>query len=255
MEQTELVRAAQHGDDRAREALVSGSSEMLYNLVGRALGRSADVDDVVQETLLLAVRDLPTLRDPAKFRSWLVAIALHQIGSYRRRLRESADRNGTLDDVLDLAGPGLLEDQVIARLHVSDQRRQVLEAGRWLDPSHRDLMSLWWQEETGRLTRDDVAAATEVGVAHVGVRLQRMRAQLELARDIVAALDAEPRCEELTHLGAGRDGSRSSVWRKRLARHVRACPVCLRAGAGRIPAPGRRRPPRSRGLDDTMCDR
>ncbi|WP_425556378.1 RNA polymerase sigma factor, partial [Kitasatospora nipponensis] len=44
----ELVVAAQAGDDRAREELIAAYLPLLYNIVGRALGGHADVDDVVQ---------------------------------------------------------------------------------------------------------------------------------------------------------------------------------------------------------------
>jgi len=43
---------------------------LVYSIVGRALNGDADVDDVVQETML---RALGSLRAPERFRSWLVA--------------------------------------------------------------------------------------------------------------------------------------------------------------------------------------
>ncbi|MFF3500303.1 RNA polymerase sigma factor [Streptomyces sp. NPDC003247] len=44
---------------------------LVYNIVGRAMDGHPDVDDVVQETMLRAVRGLPALRQPDRFRSWL----------------------------------------------------------------------------------------------------------------------------------------------------------------------------------------
>src|SRR6202167_2922903 len=69
------VIAAQAGDARALDSLLTGYLPLIYNIVGRALSGHADVDDVVQETMLRAVRGLSGLRDPAAFRSWLVAVA------------------------------------------------------------------------------------------------------------------------------------------------------------------------------------
>ncbi|OEJ32679.1 sigma-70 family RNA polymerase sigma factor [Streptomyces subrutilus] len=232
-----LVVAAQAGDDRAREELIAAYLPLLYNIVGRALNGHADVDDVVQETLLRAVRDLPALRAPESFRSWLVAITLRQINTHWQRQRTSADRTTVIDEALRIPDAGAEpEDVTILRLHVSDERRQVVEAGRWLDPDHRMLLSLWWQERAGSLSRDDIAAATGLTVAHVGVRLQRMREQLELSRTIVAALEADPRCPRLDETVVGWDGLRTSVWRKRIARHTRDCPVCSATTRARVPA-------------------
>ncbi|WP_435841886.1 RNA polymerase sigma factor, partial [Streptomyces globisporus] len=74
---TVLIAAAQGGDQQAKDQLVSAYLPLLYNVVGRALDGHADVDDVVQETVLRMLRGLPELRDPERFRSWLVAIAMY----------------------------------------------------------------------------------------------------------------------------------------------------------------------------------
>ena len=232
-----LVVAAQAGDDRAREELIAAYLPLLYNIVGRALSGHADVDDVVQETLLRVVRDLPALRAPESFRSWLVSITLRQINTHWHRQRTFADRTTVIDEARQI--PDLRaepEDVTILRLHVSDERRQAVEAARWLDPDHRMLLSLWWQECAGSLSRADIAAATGLTVAHVGVRLQRMREQLEVSRTIVAALETDPRCPQLDETVVGWDGLPASVWRKRIARHTRDCPLCTATAAERVPS-------------------
>ncbi len=236
-DQAKLVVAAQAGDDRARERLIAAYLPLLYNIVGRALSGHADVDDVVQETLLRVVRDLPALRAPESFRSWLVSITLRQINTHWHRQRVLADRTTVIDEALRVPNAGApLEDVTILRLYMSDERRQVVEAGRWLDPDHRTLLSLGWQECAGLLSRQDIAEATGLSVAHAGVRLQRMREQLDLSRTVVAALGADPRCPRLDETVAGWDGARTSVWRKRIARHARECPICTAATAQRVPA-------------------
>jgi RNA polymerase sigma factor (sigma-70 family) len=82
-----LVLAARGGDRAALDALAAEYLPLVYNIVGRAMNGHPDVDDVVQETMLRAVRGLGELRDPEAFRSWLVAIAVRQVrDSYRDRL-------------------------------------------------------------------------------------------------------------------------------------------------------------------------
>ncbi|MGW8397154.1 sigma-70 family RNA polymerase sigma factor [Streptomyces lydicus] len=232
-----LVVAAQAGDDRAREELIAAYLPLVYNIVRRALSGHADVDDVVQETLLRVVRDLPSLRAPESFRSWLVSITLRQVNTHWHRQRTFAGRTTVLDEAREIPDAGAEPvDATILRLQMSDERRRVVEAGRWLDPDHRVLLSLWWQECAGLLSREDIAAAMGLTVAHVGVRLQRMREQLELSRTIVAALEADPRCPQLDETVVGWDGLRASVWRKRIARHTRDCPVCSATTTQRVPA-------------------
>src|ERR1700722_16407622 len=85
------VVAAQRGDRSALNELAAAYLPLVYNIVGRAMNGHPDVDDVVQETMLRAVRGVAELRDPAAFRSWLGAIAIRQgRDSYRDRVGEPA---------------------------------------------------------------------------------------------------------------------------------------------------------------------
>jgi RNA polymerase sigma factor (sigma-70 family) len=224
------IAAAQAGDRRALDDLVAGWLPLVYNVVGRALNGHADVDDVVQETMLRAVDNLGSLRDPDSFRSWLMAIAMRQIRDRARRrspqqLDESAAREAT--DFAELT---------VLRLQLEGQRREVAEAVRWLDDEDRQLLSLWWLEVSGRLTRRELADALELTPQHAAVRVQRVKAQLESARSVVRAITAVPRCYELATLTLEWDGRPCPLWRKRLARHTRDCPACGGVAADQVPA-------------------
>lgn len=235
-ETAELVAAARDGDRVAMETLLATHLPMLYRIVGRALDGHADVDDVVQETVLRAYRDLPDLRSPASFRSWLVAITMRQISSGLRSRRQEQSRTAALEDAARIADPDAdFADVTLLRLGLSTQRRQVGRAAGWLDPGDRELAALWWQEQTGGRTRAEVVAALGIGAAHARVRLQRMRNRLELCRQLVAALEAEPACPGLEALTDGWNGLPSPRWRKRFARHLRGCDRCRAGGSGLVP--------------------
>ena len=111
---------------------------------------------------------------------------------------------------------------------LTGQRKELAEAARWLDDDDRHLLGLWWQEAVGELSRAEVAAALTVNPKHAGVRVGRMKTQLEAARAVVRALHASPRCLELTTLIRTWNGQTEPVWRKRLTRHIRDCPTCQR---------------------------
>lgn len=230
-----LVVAARSGDRRALDELVRVYLPLVYTVVRRALGGHPDVDDVVQEIMLQAVRQLRTQRDPDSFRSWLVAIALRRVSTHLRRVRVDDERTATLDEVAEVPDADTdVEGMTLLRVELSAQRRQVARASQWIDSDERAVLSLWWLEIAGQLSRADLAAALGVSVAHAGVRVQRMRLQLELSRSVVAALTARPRCTELSAAVVGWDGVPSPLWRKRIARHTRSCAVCARAGDGMV---------------------
>lgn len=224
------VIAAQRGDRAALDALAAGYLPLVYNVVGRAMNGHPDVDDVVQETMLRAVRGIGELRDPAAFRSWLVAIALRQVrDSYRDRLARPPATE------FDAPAPDFV-DRTIDRLGLSGQRRQTAEATRWLDDDDRPVLALWWHEAVGDLTRTELAAGLGLTSAHAAVRVARMKERLGTARMIVHALDLSPLCRNVAAITAGWDGEPSPLWRKRLARHVRDCPWCLAGSDAMVPA-------------------
>jgi len=240
------VIAARAGDPAAVDRLVAGYLPLVYTIVGRALEGHADVDDVVQEVMLRVLRNLGDLREPESFRSWLVAITVRQVRE-RFRTRRGAPEPLVHEDVRD---PGAdFTDLAITRLELSGQRRETAEATRWLDEENRELLSLWWLEASGELTRDEIVEATEVSRQHAAVRIQRMKGQLETARVVVRALAAQPPCPDLRLITVQWDGTPGALWRKRIARHTRDCPHCapawhnlvaaerLLAGMMLVPAP------------------
>ncbi|MEU6480585.1 sigma-70 family RNA polymerase sigma factor [Streptomyces sp. NPDC047017] len=231
-----LVTAARAGDPAAQDALVSAYLPLVYNIVGRALNGSVDVDDVVQDTMLRALDGLGGLRDPESFRSWLVAIAMNRVRAHWQDRRAAPDAVEEAGDVADPGGDFV--DLTMVRLQLSGQRQETARATRWLEPDDRALLSLWWLECAGELTRAEVADALKLSPQHTAVRVQRMKAQLEAARVVVRALDARPRCTELHGLLAGWDGRPSALWRKRIARHARECVRCAGLWSGLMPAEG-----------------
>ena len=231
-----LVIAAQAGDPRALDDLAATYLPLVYAIVRRALGEPADVDDVVQETMLRALHELRTLRAPESFRPWLATIATRQVSTHLHRWQAHAERTVPLDQVTEPPDADAdAESLAVVHVELSGHRRKAVRASRWLDPDGRALLSLWWLEVAGKLTRAELATALGTSVAHAGVRVQRMRGQLELSRSLVAALDASPRCPQLITALGGWDGVPSTLWRKRITRHTRSCVDCGRAADELVP--------------------
>ena len=90
-----LVRRARTGDAAAFEVLVDSRIDRCYRLAWSILASDADAADATQDALVSAWRQLPRLRDPAVFDSWLnriVANAALKARRHRVRLREVSVR-------------------------------------------------------------------------------------------------------------------------------------------------------------------
>ncbi|GAA2686098.1 MULTISPECIES: sigma-70 family RNA polymerase sigma factor [Actinosynnema] len=226
----QVVLAAQAGDPDAVRELVSSALPLVHNVVARALPGDADAEDVAQETMIRVVRHVGDLKDPERFRAWLVTTTIRQVRDHVRGRRPALP----LDELPEPAAPGQdLAERTANRMGQVAESREVLDATRWLAPADRELFSLWWQEVNGLLSRAEVAGALRLSVPHTAVRVQRMKERLLLARTALRAWRAVPRCPELSACGGVDGGDR---WFKRATKHVRGCARCLDVGAPRFPA-------------------
>ena len=83
----DLVEAARRGDHEAFEVLATSAGDRLY-AVARLILRSTDLaEDAVQEALVRAWRQLPSLRDPDRFDAWLYRLVVHACADQGRQLR------------------------------------------------------------------------------------------------------------------------------------------------------------------------
>jgi RNA polymerase sigma-70 factor (ECF subfamily) len=106
-----LVLAVLRGERAAEERLYRRHAPAVAAVAVRLLGQSAEAEDVVQDSFVTALRCLSQLREPARFRAWLLRIAVHQVHRrFRRRklLRWLGLGRGADESILaQLAAPSL----------------------------------------------------------------------------------------------------------------------------------------------------
>lgn len=181
----DLVLAAAQGDPRAGTRCWDEYSVLVRGVIRRALGRSDDVEDLVQETFLRLFREAPRLRDKGKVRSFVLGIALNVVRDEWRRRR--------VRKWLCLTDHGFLPD--LEAPDDSDARRAVrrlYEILELLEPNSRIAFSLRYFEE---LELDEAADV-------MGCSLATMKRYLAHARERVEAR-ASRDASLLPYLGAG----------------------------------------------------
>ena len=98
----DLVERAASGDVDAFEALVAARLNRAFRTASAILGSEADAHDAVQEAFAAAWRQLPKLRDRARFDAWLNRTVVNRCRDVRRRRRRS--REVALEGALELPG-------------------------------------------------------------------------------------------------------------------------------------------------------
>jgi RNA polymerase sigma-70 factor (ECF subfamily) len=127
----DLVEMAQHGDRDAFGILARSHADRLLAIAHRILRDFDLAEDAVQQALVIAWRELPTLRDPARFEAWIHRLLVNVCYAEARRARQW---RGVLRTVPDLASTGT--DDVLA------QRDQLERGFRRLPPEQRAILVL-----------------------------------------------------------------------------------------------------------------
>jgi RNA polymerase sigma-70 factor (ECF subfamily) len=144
-----LVERAQHGDRQAFSELAFEISDRLFALAHRILRDFDAAGDALQLTLVRAWRDLPTLREPARFNAWVHRLLVHACQDELRRLRRRAPilRTIATDDRVDDSSAALAVrdelERAFARLSADQRAVIVLQYYRDLSlPEIADLLGV-----------------------------------------------------------------------------------------------------------------
>jgi len=171
---TELVIRAQHGDEGAFTSLAVAVGDRLHAVAHRILRDTDLAEDATQQALLNVWRDLPQLRDPARFDAWSYRLLVRACYAEARRTRSASNlRLLPADEPMGADGMSLVVD------------RDQLERGfRRLSVDHRAVVVLHHYLD---LPLSEVAET-------LGVPEGTVRSRLHYAmRGLRAALDADAR--------------------------------------------------------------
>jgi RNA polymerase sigma-70 factor (ECF subfamily) len=84
--EAELVRAAQSGDRLAFGSLYQEYGRLIHGILLAHVSYQ-DAEDLVQDVFIKALKQLPSLREPAAFCGWLIAIARRTATDHLRTRR------------------------------------------------------------------------------------------------------------------------------------------------------------------------
>jgi RNA polymerase sigma-70 factor, ECF subfamily len=172
---TDLVTRAQHGDEEAFASLAVAVGDRLHAVAHRILRDIDLAEDATQQALLAIWRDLPQLRDPARFDAWSYRLLVRACYAEGRRSRQWTPNMRLLpaDEPMQADGSSTVID------------RDQLERGfRRLSIDHRAVVVLHHYLDW---PLDRVAEALDIPAGTVRSRLHHAM------RGLRAALDADAR--------------------------------------------------------------
>jgi RNA polymerase sigma-70 factor, ECF subfamily len=146
-DETELVAKAQAGDEDAFTALYQAHAGSV-RAICRQILRTEDLDDICQETFVLAFTRIHTFAGRAGFRTWITRIAINQcLMTLRRRRQESKGENKVVTmDFEALADDVTLTTRDRALENVA-LRLDLEKMLRGLKPLQRKMVAMAYMEE------------------------------------------------------------------------------------------------------------
>jgi len=167
----ELMSAYADGAEAALGELFRRYAPILVRLVARHIGRSADADDIVQQTFLQLHRSRRDFRREMRFRPWIMTIALNLARDLLRRRGRHPETS--------------VEEERLPQPHVAEPDSQrgdelclrVRTALSGLPCEQREVIELHWFAE---LSFDEVAKV--VGVTPGAARVRAHRGYVALRR-------------------------------------------------------------------------
>jgi len=159
-----------NGDAAAHTALLRALVPLLQSFYGRRLrDAAADVQDLIQETLI-SIHTRRTSYDRNRpFTAWLYAVARHRLVDYyrRRKLWASID---DLDDTLSAEG---FEEQVTARMDVDVLLNTLSpKQARAISDTHLEGKSLAEAAASAGIGLSDVKISIHRGLKAIAARIR-----------------------------------------------------------------------------------
>ncbi|MDB6059220.1 MAG: polymerase sigma factor [Verrucomicrobiales bacterium] len=171
---SELVARSLAGDRHAFGEIVARYQSLVCSLAYSATGSLAQSEDLAQETFLAAWKQLNALREPAKLRSWLCAIARNIINNnFRKQGREPVYQAAQLEDIDE---PSAQQKAPVDEAISKEEEALLWRSLESVPPLYRAPLILFYREGQ---SVERVAAALEISEDNAKQRLSRGRKLLQ----------------------------------------------------------------------------
>jgi len=144
----DLVAAARRGEARAFSALVARHQSAARSFALRVCVDAGEADDIAQAAFVFAWMELKRLRDPARFRSWLLGAVWRKAqtrarSAVRRKARDGRWLEGQAETVQPDADAKLTALQLFKHLSIDQRAALALCHGEgWSHAEAADILGV-----------------------------------------------------------------------------------------------------------------
>lgn len=203
IKEDDVIKRILAGEKELYEILVRRNNQKLYRVIRSYLNDEAEIEDVMQNSYIKAYTKLHQFKLESTFSTWLIRIGINESLA---RLKEKGklyhlnepSANNNRNTVLETPDHKQLNPQ---DKMIRNEAKQLLEnAIDHLDTKYKTVYIL---KEVEEMSLKEIAAALDLTVANVKVRLHRSKDMLkeklyEISNDINVFEFGFSRCDRLT---------------------------------------------------------
>jgi RNA polymerase sigma-70 factor (ECF subfamily) len=179
VEPATLVERCQRGDIEAFRELFQTHRQDVARLAQRMLGRTTDLEDIVQEVFLQVHRSIRDFRHGARFSTWLYRVTVNVVLMHRRAAKSRPVFSELPEHVAPIEPRGSADEQL-------ERRRRVQAFHRLLDRLSDKKRIVFVLHELEGLSPGEIAKIVGAPVLTVRTRLFYAR------RELLVMLAEEP---------------------------------------------------------------
>lgn len=162
-----LVKKAMHRNERALTELLSYYQEYLFRTAYAFYQNEQEALDAVSECVTKVYLNIPKLKQPAYFKTWMTKILLNEVFGKVKKYKEQL----SLDELKEQGYEAEYADVYIS----NEEKMDLYRAMEYLSPDAKKVLILkYFQEWSVR----EIAQILEISESNVKVMLYRGRKQL-----------------------------------------------------------------------------
>ncbi len=174
----ELAIKAQQGDMQAFEKLYTEFSPLVYSILLEITHDSHEAEDLTQDCFVSALKNIHTLKEPAKAKKWLTAIAANHGKDYLKKKKPAllAPEHEYIFEIQEEENASVLPEESAVLDERSEEIKEIVNS---VSEDKRLCLVLFYQHEMS-ITE----IAEELGISEAAVKSRLFRAREDIREEV-----------------------------------------------------------------------
>ena len=175
--ESEVISRILSGEKELYEILMRRNNQKLFRVIRGYLSEQNEIEDIMQDTYLLAYEKLWQYKQNAQFSTWLIRIGINQALA---RIKQKTKLNTT--DIVAISEKPTIELQDEkqpgpAHKMMRKEAKEILEKA--IDNLDEKYRSIYIMREVEEMSIAEIADCTDLSISNVKVRLHRAKGMIK----------------------------------------------------------------------------